>query len=72
MPEEPAKRTTKQPRGGKRPGAGRPSLGKEMVKAYLPRELVRRLEKLAQKLGLTKSKIIENALRVWIKGERTP
>ena len=50
-------------RGGKRPGAGRPRLGKEIVKAYLPRDLVRQLAKLAKTRRLTKSKIIEDALR---------
>jgi hypothetical protein len=61
MPQTPP--NAKNPRGGARPGASRPRLDKVVVKAYLPRTLVQRLEKLAAASGSSKSKIIEDALR---------
>jgi hypothetical protein len=64
MPQEPAKR--KDPRGGKRPGAGRPALNKVALRAYLPRDLVRQLGKLAKTKRVTKSKIIEEALKTYL------
>jgi hypothetical protein len=60
MPKEPAKQ--KDGRGGPRSGAGRPSLGKVMVKAYLPASLAWRLDELAQKHAITKSRLIEELL----------